>query len=712
MAVKSIFISVLFLPLFAVAGTISNLVVDSNTASLVDDSADKLRVVGGFAGECTTDTPTATATCDSCLEIPDLCTTTRYACNRKTVHANLNLSFTFTVDQVPDGSRILVKMDDTEIPLPSGNASTTLSANSSLFVKIPWGSICTEADGTLSGDYCYGSFAKDLFIGVSNGSESSFSSSETVRIVYRGIDPTDASVADFHTYCATDSVVVDSGQGFCRFNVFPGDKKVYVENLQRASATPTGALEVAWNAVRFYFEPNFSGDPCTINPATSAYADIDIVDKVNVETTLVSNKVDGLTNEVDYGFLMSTVDEAQNVTFFTDSADFDTNIHTARPGEVVGLLDSEKCFVATAAYGTELDPEIEILRKFRSNVLLKTEWGQKFVSWYYLNSPAWAHTIEKHPWLKSVVRAALWPIVSFLKWIEPAYAQERPSDPWGEPIVRPDPEPEFEPMTEEEKGYGTIPADPNYNRYPETQPFFKKPEGPKQGGVQKVPHPGAAKGLIRINKDGSYQYRVATKEKSKAGAIKLISMTPPEISNGDGSITYESMYGSQNITGFMFDYEWQPFRGFGSLGLQLGIGFAAARANGTFLTPRPGGITEAKEVYSFYVLPLSAFVVYRFEYFKRQWFVPYINGGASYYGLIEARDDGGETNFAGSPAAGGGGGIHINISRWGDRSSFALSEEYGIADMWLTLEARAMKGLNQDLDFTNTSVHAGITVDY
>ena len=80
--------------------------------------------------------------------------------------------------------------------------------------------------------------------------------------------------------------------------------------------------------------------------------------------------------------------------------------------------------------------------------------------------------------------------------------------------------------------------------------------------------------------------------------------------------------------------------------------------------------------------------------------------------MAEVRNDGKAPVFAGSPAAGGGGGVLISISRWETGGSFKLSEEYGIADMWLMVQARAMQGLNTATDFTNQTLDVGIAVDF
>lgn len=248
------------------------------------------------------------------------------------------------------------------------------------------------------------------------------------------------------------------------------------------------------------------------------------------------------------------------------------------------------------------------------------------------------------------------------------------------------------------------------------QPLFVKPPGPKKGGSVKVQHPNAAKGLLRINKDGSYQYRTGMRAKSKSSSLRLGTMTPPKIYGGSsaaGTVTYDTMYGKSNVFSLVFEYEWQPFTSFGRLGLNMGTGFATARGNGYFKNDRgAGNSTQAQEVYNLYMLPVSAFLNYRFEYARRQWIVPYINGGATMYGLIEARDDGKTPNVAGAAAVGGGGGVLFSITAWDAQGAFTLDREYGIADMYFSLEARVMQGLSKNIDFTTQTINGGITVDF
>lgn len=70
------------------------------------------------------------------------------------------------------------------------------------------------------------------------------------------------------------------------------------------------------------------------------------------------------------------------------------------------------CFIATAAYGTPMAEEIEVLREFRDQYLLTNPAGEALVELYYKTSPPIAEFITEHPALKPVVRAALVPAIA------------------------------------------------------------------------------------------------------------------------------------------------------------------------------------------------------------------------------------------------------------------------------------------------------------
>ena len=75
------------------------------------------------------------------------------------------------------------------------------------------------------------------------------------------------------------------------------------------------------------------------------------------------------------------------------------------------------CFIATAAYGTELGPEVSLLRRVRDRYLLTNALGRALVDQYYAFSPAVAAHVRQTPWLASAVRAVLAPVLSAASWL-------------------------------------------------------------------------------------------------------------------------------------------------------------------------------------------------------------------------------------------------------------------------------------------------------
>ena len=71
------------------------------------------------------------------------------------------------------------------------------------------------------------------------------------------------------------------------------------------------------------------------------------------------------------------------------------------------------CFIATAAFGSYLDPYVKILRDFRDTFLVTNRIGQVFVNWYYRTSPPIADYIAKSDFAKASVRIMLLPLVGF-----------------------------------------------------------------------------------------------------------------------------------------------------------------------------------------------------------------------------------------------------------------------------------------------------------
>lgn len=79
---------------------------------------------------------------------------------------------------------------------------------------------------------------------------------------------------------------------------------------------------------------------------------------------------------------------------------------------------SSGCLIATATFGSELAPQVQILREIRDNTLLKTSSGSTFMNGfnvvYYLFSPTVADWEKQNPVFKEAVKITITPLLSTL----------------------------------------------------------------------------------------------------------------------------------------------------------------------------------------------------------------------------------------------------------------------------------------------------------
>ena len=82
------------------------------------------------------------------------------------------------------------------------------------------------------------------------------------------------------------------------------------------------------------------------------------------------------------------------------------------------------CLIATAAFGSEMAPQVQQLRELRDGSLIRTEAGRAFLEWfhaiYYSFSPAVADYERESPIFREMVRLAITPMISILSVLDHA----------------------------------------------------------------------------------------------------------------------------------------------------------------------------------------------------------------------------------------------------------------------------------------------------
>ena len=80
------------------------------------------------------------------------------------------------------------------------------------------------------------------------------------------------------------------------------------------------------------------------------------------------------------------------------------------------------CLIATATYGSELAPQVQMLREIRDNTVLGTQSGAVFMSafnsFYYSFSPTVADLERQNPVFKEMVKVAITPLLSSLSLLQ------------------------------------------------------------------------------------------------------------------------------------------------------------------------------------------------------------------------------------------------------------------------------------------------------
>lgn len=178
-------------------------------------------------------------------------------------------------------------------------------------------------------------------------------------------------------------------------------------------AEPSGAatVTVAWDPNP---EPTVAGYRLYYGTSSRYYTNS--VDVSNSTRCTISALVEGVT----YYMAVTAYDTSGNQSGYSNEIVYtvpggSTPAPSPDSGAVSGGGGGGGCFIATAAFGSPLEPEVILLREFRDTCLLTNGPGRAFVDFYYRVSPPIAEFISRDEDLRQITRGILWPLVLAVK---------------------------------------------------------------------------------------------------------------------------------------------------------------------------------------------------------------------------------------------------------------------------------------------------------
>jgi len=163
-----------------------------------------------------------------------------------------------------------------------------------------------------------------------------------------------------------------------------------VEYYLRITSTYGGEVSNSGGSVTVPGEGSFFYAPGT--PIQEGINLVATPKNVNYEFT-------GWTGDTD---IIDDPDAATTTITFTPNRDYQITANFQDVSEPSG-----GCFIATAAYGTSTAEQLDVLREFRDDVLLKSTVGSRLVDLYYQVSPPIADFISEHSFVRTLVRELL-----------------------------------------------------------------------------------------------------------------------------------------------------------------------------------------------------------------------------------------------------------------------------------------------------------------
>lgn len=236
--------------------------------------------------------------------------------------------------------------------------------------------------------------------------------------------------------------------------------------------------------------------------------------------------------------------------------------------------------------------------------------------------------------------------------------------------------------------------------------------------IKLIKHPGQKQGLYKISADGRYYYKVNESKQKYGIAVKGGALVLNQLQAIDGSPKFSDIYGGGAKPSVYVEYYWSYFKNknvpniLKKARVKLGSGLLFATGNGQFSNPNYSGVGSGESL-TFLAFPNTLGLHLSFEVRNKQLIVPFATAALDYLVAIEMQNDNlSRTKFLGQLGAHFGGGLALSLGWLEQTAKFDLDAEWGINQTYLVVELRQNVAIQNDFDFTATSINAGIQFEF